>query len=164
MSWARASRDSNQLFCFLSNRVVCRQFGLFVRILVCLPEFWFVFHLSKNLETIFCIKLVYKPGNKMFNFWQCFKLILKYKDCSWRSKFLSSLFNDKICSLPKPFCTWQFCNLCVLVNFIIKKWKVNTQSVSVFSGDRFFEGTRENILHIFRASMKPKRDGFCHVY
>ena len=56
MSRARASRDLNKLF--LSNWVVCWRFGLFVRILVCLPEFWFVFHLSKNLETIFFIKLV----------------------------------------------------------------------------------------------------------
>ena len=41
MSRARASRDLNILF-VLSNWVVHQNFGLFVRILVCLPEFWFL--------------------------------------------------------------------------------------------------------------------------
>jgi hypothetical protein len=59
MSRARASRDLSQLFCFL-NKVVCRHFGLFVRIFVCLPEFWFVFHSFKNLENIFYIQISLK--------------------------------------------------------------------------------------------------------
>ena len=41
----------------------------------------------------------------------------------------------------KPFGTWQFGTFYVLANYL----------VSVFSGDRFFEGMRENILRIFRA-------------
>ena len=38
------NRDLNHFF-VLSNWVVCRHFGLFVRILGCLLKFWFVFHL-----------------------------------------------------------------------------------------------------------------------
>ena len=40
MTRACASWDLNIFV--LSNWVVCRHFGLFVRILVCLPEFWFL--------------------------------------------------------------------------------------------------------------------------
>ena len=58
MSRARASRDLKQLC------ILFRQIGLFVGIFVCLsaflvcfPVIWFVFHLFKNLENIFCIQI-----------------------------------------------------------------------------------------------------------
>ena len=56
-----------------------------------------------------------------------------------------------------PFDTWQFGKICVWVNFIIQKLKskhlvCSTVSLSQFSlVTSFFEGKRENILHIFRA-------------
>ena len=62
--------------------------------------------------------------------------------------FTFQFLNDKIYSYTKkkPFGTWQFGKIGVLVNFIIqKKKKVNTQFVSVFSDDRF-QGMRENII------------------
>ena len=64
MSRARASRDLSQLFCFL-NKVVCRHFGLFVRIFVCLPESLFVLHSFKNLENIFYIQISLKTRKLM---------------------------------------------------------------------------------------------------
>ena len=50
----------------------------------------------------------------------------------------------------KPFGTWQFGKIGVLVNFIIQKMKSkHLICFSLVTG--FFEGTGENTLHIFRA-------------
>ena len=50
----------------------------------------------------------------------------------------------------KQFGTWQFDKIDGLVNSVIQKLKSKN---SVFSGDRFFEGTGENVLRIFWAKM-----------
>ena len=52
-----------------------------------------------------------------------------------------------------PFGTWQFGKIGVLVNFITQKLKSkHLGSLSQFSlVTGFFEGRRDNILHIFRA-------------
>jgi hypothetical protein len=47
----------------------------------------------------------------------------------------------------KPFGTWQVGKIGFVVNFIIQK----LFQFSLVTG--FFEGTRENILHIFRAEV-----------
>ena len=52
MSRARASRDLNQLFCFVK--------------LGCLSEFWFVYHLFTNLENISCLQI--SPETKYLTF------------------------------------------------------------------------------------------------
>ena len=59
MNRTRASRDLNQLFCFVKLGCfsafwfVCQNFGLFARI-------WFVFHIFNYLENIFCIQISLK--------------------------------------------------------------------------------------------------------
>ena len=59
ISRAQASRDLNQLFCFVKLGCLSA-FWFICQNLVCLPEFWFVFHLFKNLENIFSIQISLK--------------------------------------------------------------------------------------------------------
>ena len=84
-SRARVSRDLNQLFCFA--KLGC----LFARILVCFPLIW-------KSRKYFLYTISLKIRNKMFNFWQYFKLILIDKYRVWRLKSFSSLFYLAICS------------------------------------------------------------------
>ena len=68
--------------------------------------------------------------------------------------FTFQFLSDKIHSYTKkkPSDTWQFGKVSVLVNFIIKKLKSKHLVCLTFSlVTGFFEGTRETILHIFRA-------------
>ena len=68
--------------------------------------------------------------------------------------FTFQFFNDKVYSnTKKTFGTWPFHKIGVLVNLVIQKSKSkHLNSLSQFSlVTTFFEGTSENILHIFRA-------------
>ena len=71
--------------------------------------------------------------------------------------FNFQFLNDKIYSYTKKS-HLALGNLAKLVFWSILLLKVNNEFVSVFSGNRFFEGTRENILHIFRALDFKKHD------
>ena len=64
--------------------------------------------------------------------------------------FTVQFFNDKIYYTKKK-AIWQFGKIGVLINFIIQKLKskLSLSQFSLMTG--FFEGTRENILHIFLA-------------
>ena len=60
----------------------------------------------------------------------------------------------------KPFGTWQFGKMGVLVNFVIQK--LNTSFVSVFYGDRFFWwNERKYFTHISGHSLWTAPDYFC---
>ena len=61
-------------------------------------------------------------------------------------KYFLSLYS---CTKKKPFGTWQFGKIWVLVNFIIQKLKSKHLVCLIFPW--FFWKTRENILHILRA-------------
>jgi hypothetical protein len=59
--------------------------------------------------------------------------------------------SDKIIKKKSHFTTWQFGKIGVLLNFITQKLLTKHLAISVFSGLRYFERTRGNIFHIFRA-------------
>ena len=56
--------------------------------------------------------------------------------------------NTNFAKLPSAKCQMAFYG--ITVNFIIQKLKSKHLVCLSFSGGWFFEGTRENILHIFR--------------
>ena len=62
------------------------------------------------------------------------------------------------------FGSWQFGNIGVLVNFINQKLKSkHLVCLSFFWWQVFFEGTRENIFHLFRALVECHLAG-CNFY
>ena len=82
--------------------------------------------------------------------------------------FIFQFFNDLQLYQKKLFGTWQFGKIGVLVNFIIKKLKskhlISLSQLSPVTG--FFEGTRENILHIVQAQdsfLKSKRQNLVNT-
>ena len=91
------------------------------------------------------------------NMWKIFHLVPSKKPLTrenWDklSVYFSNL-SDKIYNYiyqKKPFGTWQFGKICVLVNFITQKSKSKHLVCLSFLWWQFFEGTRETILYIFR--------------
>ena len=79
--------------------------------------------------------LFYHSSNRVWNMWKIFPLIPSKKLLTWGNW-------DK---LIVYFSVFQWYNLAKLVFWSIlsfKNWKVDTWFVSVFSGQRFFEGIR----------------------
>ena len=71
--------------------------------------------------------------------------------------------SDEIYSYTKikPFGTWQFGKIGVLVNFITQKLKSKHLAISVFSGQRFFWGNeRKYFPHIPRLTTLNSRPTF----